>query len=59
MAHECKKAPLGQNITNCVKCNETCHESCAYSDDNDKQRCCAIGANGNWLKPKITKLKKL
>ncbi|KAG7163271.1 uncharacterized protein LOC121872899 isoform X2 [Homarus americanus] len=30
------------NVTNCVKCNMTCHYPCPISDDNDKAKCWAI-----------------
>lgn len=32
----------GQYVTNCVNCTLTCHENCAYSDDNDKMKCSAM-----------------
>ncbi|KAK8735621.1 hypothetical protein OTU49_005472 [Cherax quadricarinatus] len=34
--------PPGQYITNCQKCNRTCHELCKIADDNEKHRCWAI-----------------
>ena len=37
----------GRHTTTCLRCNFTCHENCAYADDRDKRRCCAIGSNGN------------
>lgn len=33
-------------ITNCQVCHYTCHDSCAYSNDADKIRCCAMDSNG-------------
>ena len=32
----------GIHTTTCLKCNFTCHNDCAYSDDNEKARCCAM-----------------
>ena len=32
----------GIYTTNCLTCNYTCHPSCAFSDDQDKIRCCAM-----------------
>ncbi|OBQ15214.1 MAG: hypothetical protein AN488_20975, partial [Anabaena sp. WA113] len=29
----------GQYVTNCRKCNCTCHANCAFNDDSDKFRC--------------------
>ncbi|KAK8720265.1 hypothetical protein OTU49_013464 [Cherax quadricarinatus] len=34
--------PSGQYITNCQKCNRTCHEICGIADDNEKHGCWAI-----------------
>ena len=36
----------GVHTTTCLKCNFTCHNSCAYADDDDKLHCCAMGSNG-------------
>ena len=33
----------GTYVTNCLECNYTCHERCAYADDSDKYRCSAMG----------------
>lgn len=33
-------------ITNCQQCSYTCHKSCAYANDVDKIKCCAIGIDG-------------
>merc|ERR1711860_108502 len=38
--------PSGVHVTNCLRCNWTCHYNCAYSDDSDKQHCCAM-SGGN------------
>lgn len=32
----------GKHVTNCLNCNITCHEDCAYADDDDKRLCCAM-----------------
>ena len=29
-------------VTNCLKCNYTCHPRCAYANDDDKQYCSAM-----------------
>ena len=34
--------PHGQYVTNCVNCNNTCHDNCSYADDRDKWKCCAM-----------------
>ncbi|QPC72255.1 hypothetical protein HYE68_003007 [Fusarium pseudograminearum] len=34
--------PEGKATTLCLVCNITCHEICMYSNDEDKQKCCAI-----------------
>ena len=34
--------PQGKYTTNCLTCNYTCHENCAYADDGDKYRCSAM-----------------
>ena len=36
-----------QFTTNCLTCNFTCHENCAFANDNDKEKCCAMGKDGN------------
>ena len=36
----------GRYVTNCQKCNFTCHDSCVYADDNDKHKCSAMDGNG-------------
>eukprot|EP01024_Parvocaulis_polyphysoides_P029229 TRINITY_DN26383_c1_g1_i3.p1 TRINITY_DN26383_c1_g1~~TRINITY_DN26383_c1_g1_i3.p1 ORF type:complete len:727 (-),score=79.85 TRINITY_DN26383_c1_g1_i3:410-2278(-) len=41
-----KPVPYGQYTTTCLKCTRTCHENCAYSDDDDKDKCCAMNYNG-------------
>ena len=33
----------GTYVTNCLVCNYTCHERCAYADDGDKYLCSAMG----------------
>lgn len=37
--------PAGKHVTNCLQCNISCHENCAYADDKDKYKCCAM-SNG-------------
>ncbi|XP_034615581.1 uncharacterized protein LOC117871889 [Trachemys scripta elegans] len=37
----------GLFITNCQVCHFTCHDDCAYADDNDKYRCSAMDRSGN------------
>ena len=34
----------GQGVftTNCLQCNYTCHDDCAYSNDEEKIKCCAM-----------------
>lgn len=32
----------GRHVTNCLRCNLTCHENCIYADDDDKIKCCAM-----------------
>ena len=32
----------GQYVTNCTKCNFTCHQNCAYPNNDDKRYCCAM-----------------
>ena len=39
-------AGQGWYVTNCQKCNFTCHNSCIYADDDDKHMCCAMDGNG-------------
>jgi hypothetical protein len=34
--------PAGKHVTNCLQCNVTCHDDCAYADDSDKMHCCAM-----------------
>ena len=38
--------PSGTYVTNCMKCNRTCHNDCAYSDDKDKKNCSAMDSKG-------------
>lgn len=38
--------PRGQHVTNCIQCNVTCHENCAYADDAQKINCCAMSNRG-------------
>ena len=32
----------GKYVTNCLKCNFTCHENCIYGEDEDKYKCSAM-----------------
>ncbi|KAI9345488.1 hypothetical protein DFJ73DRAFT_940410 [Zopfochytrium polystomum] len=32
----------GRYVTNCLLCNSTCHDDCAYANDNDKKFCSAM-----------------
>ena len=32
----------GRNVTNCLKCNFTCHKRCAYANNADKIKCKAM-----------------
>lgn len=32
----------GIHVTNCLTCNRTCHDNCAFADDRDKIRCSAM-----------------
>ncbi|KAG2470594.1 STXA protein, partial [Polypterus senegalus] len=36
----------GMYLTNCQRCHFTCHDSCAYADDKDKHKCCAMDKKG-------------
>ncbi|KAM6920514.1 uncharacterized protein PEZ65_012461 [Lycodopsis pacificus] len=36
----------GRFITNCQQCHFTCHDNCAYANDKDKIKCCAMGSDG-------------
>jgi len=36
----------GVYVTNCLTCNYTCHERCAYSNDADKYKCSAMDNGG-------------
>ena len=37
----------GTFVTNCLKCNRTCHLSCKYANDEEKKKCIAMDANGD------------
>lgn len=32
----------GRHVTNCLRCNLTCHKNCAYADNYDKRLCSAM-----------------
>ncbi|KAL3855328.1 hypothetical protein ACJMK2_014544 [Sinanodonta woodiana] len=36
----------GKFVTNCLKCNSTCHWPCSFANDEDKEKCAAM-LNGN------------
>lgn len=36
----------GIHVTNCLTCNRTCHDNCAFADDRDKARCSAMSYDG-------------
>lgn len=44
--HVKTELPKGQHVTNCTICHVTCHENCAFSNDSDKKRCCAMNSEG-------------
>ena len=33
---------LGIYVTNCLNCNYTCHKNCAFANDDEKIKCCAM-----------------
>ena len=37
----------GVNVTHCMDCQFTCHDSCIYSNDAEKAKCCAMDSSGN------------
>ncbi len=37
----------GIYVTNCLVCNYTCHENCAYANDEDKHMCSAMEYNSD------------
>ena len=39
-------AGQGIYVTNCLDCNFTCHESCAYSNNEDKHKCSSMDNGG-------------
>ena len=44
-----EQVPLdyGVYVTNCLKCNRTCHFPCRIPKDEDKRGCAAMDSNGN------------
>jgi GTPase Era involved in 16S rRNA processing len=42
--HDVRKVPLqhGVHTTTCLKCNYTCHDNCAYANDDEKSECCVM-----------------
>lgn len=45
--HKKTELPRGLHVTNCSHCNFTCHDNCAYANDDEKRRCCAMDSDGN------------
>lgn len=43
---ELRDLPAGQHVTNCKQCNFTCHENCAYANDDEKKLCIAMDSDG-------------
>ena len=39
----------GTFVTNCGVCNTTCHDNCAYADDDDKASCSAMEPQGKQI----------
>ena len=37
----------GTYNTQCRQCSYDCHRNCAFSNDDDKAKCCAMDSNGN------------
>lgn len=37
---------VGQNVTNCLHCNVTCHDNCTIEDDDKKQECSVMDEEG-------------
>ena len=46
-------AGQGWYVTNCQKCNFTCHSSCIYSNNRDKHMCSAMDGNGTKASCKV------
>ena len=38
--------PSGSYVTNCLKCNCTCHQNCPYPNDENKKRCSVMDRAG-------------
>ena len=38
--------PLNRHVTHCMNCHFTCHDNCAFKDDAEKRRCCAMNSEG-------------
>ncbi|XP_052232961.1 uncharacterized protein LOC127845836 [Dreissena polymorpha] len=39
---EKRDLPRGIHVTNCINCHFTCHDNCAYANDDEKINCCAM-----------------
>ena len=43
---EVQELPRGHYVTNCGRCNVTCHDNCAYGDGESKKHCSAMNSDG-------------
>lgn len=43
---ECRDLPTGAYTTTCMQCNYTCHDRCAYANDDEKKNCSAMSSSG-------------
>ena len=48
--YDTQKTAKDEFVTNCLRCSQTCHWSCAFSDDDDKKYCSAMDRNGDAAK---------
>lgn len=42
----------GQHVTNCLKCNFTCHKDCAFANNDEKRHCSAMSGEYCEICPK-------
>lgn len=47
-----RKIPTTNNTTTCTECDKTCHTSCIFANDADKQRCCVMSSGHCTVCPK-------
>ena len=47
-----RKIPTTNNTTTCTECDKTCHTSCIFANDSDKQRCCVMSSGHCTVCPK-------